>query len=485
MKEGLSSPIWFYKATVPVTGVTLTPATATISVGNTQQLTATVAPSNATNKTATWSSSNTAVATVNSTGLVTAVNPGTATITVTTQNGGKTDNSVITVTSVATGSQTSQAEEDAAYVGAVVATNQIGYHGTGFIDFVNNTGDYVQWTVNAPSAGKYDLSFRYALPNGDRPLELKVNGVVKVASLAFPATTVWDNWQTLSTTQTLVAGTNTIRLTTIGSNGGNIDELSVIPFLDDCDALSPWISASANTLTYYTADKKQGTGCLQMVGSATEEFKRSFATPLNSGVSIANGVLNFWYYVSDVTKCGTVRVELGSGGAADINELGWPLTGLANGWNYVTLNTIDAVQTGTPNMNALNWFRIYDTKTGSITTRLDAIRIMDSQSMASSQLASGPATTNLDLQSPSEAKSATIYPNPYKDGILSIDLADFESSKKVKINIVNMAGQSVYESTHENSAHLELNLSGKLKEAIYLIYIEAGNTRIVKKLLVN
>jgi hypothetical protein len=175
---------------------------------------------------------------------------------------------------------------------------------------------------------------------------------------------------------------------------------------------------------------------------------------------------------------------LGSGGAADINELGWPLTGLANGWNYVTLNTIDAVQTGTPNMNALNWFRIYDTKTGSITTRLDAIRILDSQSLASSQ-ASGPMTTNLDLQSPSEAKSATIYPNPYKDGILSIDLADFESSKKVKINIVNMAGQSVYESTHENSAHLELNLSGKLKEAIYLIYIEADNTRIVRKLVVN
>jgi hypothetical protein len=48
-----------------------------------------------------------------------------------------------------------------------------------------------------------------------------------------------------------------------------------------------------------------------------------------------------------------------------------------------------------------------------------------------------------------------------------------------------MAGQSVYESTHEGSAHLELNLSGKLKEAIYLVYIEAGNTRIVKKLLVN
>jgi hypothetical protein len=261
--------------------------------------------------------------------------------------------------------------------------------------------------------------------------------------------------------------------------------LSVIPFLDACDALSPWTSASANTLTYYTADKKQGTGCLQMVGSATEEFKRSFATPLNSGVSIANGVLNFWYYVSDVTKCGTVRVELGSGGAADVNELSWPLTGLVNGWNNISLNTADAVQTGTPNMNALNWFRIYDTKTASITTRLDAIRILDSQSFASSQLASGPMMTNLDLQSPSEAESVIIYPNPYKDGLLSIDLAGFETQEKVNIKIVNIAGQIVYQDLLQYSSHIELNLSGKLKEAIYLIYIEAGNTQVVKKLLVN
>ncbi|SNR39341.1 Ig-like domain-containing protein [Flavobacterium sp. ov086] len=84
---------------VPVSGVTVSPATATLGVGATQQLTPTVAPANATNKTVTYSSNNTGVATVNGSGLVTAIASGSATITVTTQDGNKTATVVITVSS--------------------------------------------------------------------------------------------------------------------------------------------------------------------------------------------------------------------------------------------------------------------------------------------------------------------------------------------------------------------------------------------------
>lgn len=85
---------------VAVTGVMLSPTTASIAVGATTQLTATVAPSNATNKTVSWSTSNAAVATVNASGLVTAVAVGTANITVTTQDGAKTAVCAVTVTAV-------------------------------------------------------------------------------------------------------------------------------------------------------------------------------------------------------------------------------------------------------------------------------------------------------------------------------------------------------------------------------------------------
>ena len=81
-----------------VTGVTLTPATFTISAGNTYQLTSTVSPANATTKTVSYASSDQTVATVSISGLVTrGTSAGTVTITVTTTDGGFTATSTGTV----------------------------------------------------------------------------------------------------------------------------------------------------------------------------------------------------------------------------------------------------------------------------------------------------------------------------------------------------------------------------------------------------
>jgi uncharacterized protein YjdB len=84
-------------ALVAVTGVALSPTTASILIGGTSQLTATVAPSDASNKTVSWTSDNTSIATVDSYGLVTGVAAGSATITVTTQDGGITATCTVTV----------------------------------------------------------------------------------------------------------------------------------------------------------------------------------------------------------------------------------------------------------------------------------------------------------------------------------------------------------------------------------------------------
>jgi uncharacterized protein YjdB len=84
--------------TIPVTGVTLSPTTVSVSTGSTTILTATVSPANATNKSVTWTSSNTSVAAVSSSGVVTGVAAGTATITVKTADGGFTATCAVTVT---------------------------------------------------------------------------------------------------------------------------------------------------------------------------------------------------------------------------------------------------------------------------------------------------------------------------------------------------------------------------------------------------
>jgi len=86
---------------IAVSGVSVTPASAALSVGSTTSLSANVQPTNASNKNVNWSSSNTGVATVNASGVVTGVSAGNATITATTADGGRTATSSITVLSQA------------------------------------------------------------------------------------------------------------------------------------------------------------------------------------------------------------------------------------------------------------------------------------------------------------------------------------------------------------------------------------------------
>ncbi|ASZ78976.1 tail fiber protein [Serratia phage 2050H1] len=85
-------------AVVAVTGVTLSPKTKTIAVGEKFTLAATVAPANATNKTVTYTSGTPATATVNATtGEVEGKASGTAAITGKTADGNKTDVCTVTV----------------------------------------------------------------------------------------------------------------------------------------------------------------------------------------------------------------------------------------------------------------------------------------------------------------------------------------------------------------------------------------------------
>lgn len=87
------------KVIKPVTGVTVSKASYTLTMGKTEsyKLSATVSPSDASTKDVSWSSDNTKVATVSSTGVVTAKGPGVAKITVKTADGGYTAVCKITV----------------------------------------------------------------------------------------------------------------------------------------------------------------------------------------------------------------------------------------------------------------------------------------------------------------------------------------------------------------------------------------------------
>lgn len=85
---------------IDVSGVEVTPGSATINIPETIQLLANILPNDATYQNGTWSSSNEAIATVDNSGLVTPVSEGIANITFTTNDGGFVDFSTITVTNI-------------------------------------------------------------------------------------------------------------------------------------------------------------------------------------------------------------------------------------------------------------------------------------------------------------------------------------------------------------------------------------------------
>jgi mannose/cellobiose epimerase-like protein (N-acyl-D-glucosamine 2-epimerase family) len=125
--------------------------------------------------------------------------------------------------------QTLQAEA-ATLSGATAQSGNAGYTGSGYADYTNASGDYVQWSVDAPAAGPYRLSFRYA--NGgssDRPLDLSVNGALLQPRVSFGPTGGWSVWKEVIVTVALAKGVNTVRLTASGFNGPNIDRLQVVP----------------------------------------------------------------------------------------------------------------------------------------------------------------------------------------------------------------------------------------------------------------
>lgn len=77
--KSASCKVTVEKAVIPVSSITLSETSITLTEGDTKTITATVNPSDATDQTVNWSSSNTNVATV-SNGTITAVAPGSTTI---------------------------------------------------------------------------------------------------------------------------------------------------------------------------------------------------------------------------------------------------------------------------------------------------------------------------------------------------------------------------------------------------------------------
>ncbi|GAA0589957.1 carbohydrate-binding protein [Kribbella sandramycini] len=166
----------------------------------------------------------------------------------------------------ATAAPTDYQAEDATISQGVVESNHAGFTGTGFVNYDNLVGSYVEWTVSAP-AGPADVTLRYA--NGtaaNRPLDWTVNGQAGAVGITYPGTGAWTTWQTKTVRLQLVAGVNKIRARATTADGGpNADRLTVNPTTNDTNPPSPPsnlvvsnIRSNAATFTWSAASDDVG-----------------------------------------------------------------------------------------------------------------------------------------------------------------------------------------------------------------------------------
>lgn len=99
-----------------------------------------------------------------------------------------------------------------------------------YINIQNSGSKGVTWKVSAPSAGTYNLSWRYANAGSNSATtgRVLVNGATALPGVSFPKTASWSTWTTAAASVTLAAGVNTVRLETITSSEfANIDWIEV------------------------------------------------------------------------------------------------------------------------------------------------------------------------------------------------------------------------------------------------------------------
>jgi uncharacterized repeat protein (TIGR02543 family) len=418
---------------VAVTGVSVSPTSASVAVGGTTTLTATVAPSNATNKNVTWSSSNTAVATVSSAGVVTGVAAGSATITVTTQDGARTATSTITVTAANVAVTGVSVSPTSASV-AVGATTTL----TATVSPSNATNKNVSWSSSNTAVAT-------------------VSSTGLVTGVAAGSTTI-----TVTTQDGSKTATSAITVT-----GGSTGTSGTINFTSSAvgNLANPYNDASGYTLSGATSGGvAEPLVVLSNAGNnvaRNTNFQSRITLTKTGGGSFNLTSLKYasdpWGGLADATITGT----LAAGGTitASISSASTTLQTATLNWTGVTSVVIDFAAGSTSNYGMLD-----DIVVSSTAARgLNAVR-----------------ATALD-----QKIQVVIFPNPVKD-IVYLKLIALKASP-VSISVFKANGQQVLLSNTTVTAginNLQLNVA-KLPSGIYQVSVKDKVDTITRKIYIR
>ncbi|WP_181707662.1 carbohydrate-binding protein [Chthonobacter rhizosphaerae] len=181
-------------------------------------------------------------------------------------------------------------------------------------DFNNGAGEYVEWTFTVDAAGAYDLAFGYAFFSAgvaNRPMRLDVNGALWDRLFDMPNTGANTTYREVWTRVELQAGENTIRLTSNGYSGPNIDYLDVRAPNPDVFVFQAEDLAPAATPTTSLDANRPITPAFMAAKNAVTTSDETFRVGAEGEAYLDwGGAAAFADFTVDVARAGTYAVSI-------------------------------------------------------------------------------------------------------------------------------------------------------------------------------
>lgn len=194
-------------------------------------------------------------------------------------------------------------------------------------------GDWLDFAyVETANAGQYEVAFRISSPNESKRLQVENAWGDVLADVQVPNTGGWDNWQTVTASMTLPAGSQSLRIVT-ADGGFNLDSMT-FTLSDPADTTVPMpsnalsIAACGATANDETDDTASIMTCIDNAKAAGYKVYVPEGTFLYSACLLLDGV--------DLTGSGTNSVLR----SINVAEQCLKLTGDGSDVSHVQLTTI-------------------------------------------------------------------------------------------------------------------------------------------------
>ncbi|REA62882.1 hypothetical protein DSL64_08155 [Dyadobacter luteus] len=243
--------------------------------------------------------------------------------------------------------------------------------------FSASEGQFELTSSGGPDTDEFNWSTGSVnLRNGWNNVTLRMSAAGKSGNPDLSAINFFRYYKFINTGESVVIKIDNMRF----SKGYTGSELIGAHIFNAADQPAGW--SGTDPIQTDNTNKILGSGSLTKTGPGTDWFVYNAAAPFNSTVSQQDGLIKFWLYVSDVSKFnGAGSISFTSSGQQGTNEYKWNMAGqkLLNGWNHLFLRISEAAVQGTPNLSAINYFKISQPLSGAITAKIDEIEFFQPQ----------------------------------------------------------------------------------------------------------